>query len=196
LKPLPETPFERPLWKRCTVHPDHHIVFDKSYYSLPTRYIGKKVWVKGTYNKVEIFLDHERIKLHVRAMSPGTWRTDTSDYPPEKLAFLMATPTWCRKKAAEYGPHTASLINAVLEEHAMRNLRKAQAILRLAEKYHDLIEKVAQRALAYGNFRYKSIKAMLEKAMTDAPPVITSAPLSELGKRFLRSPDYFKGVAP
>ena len=49
LKPLPEAPFQRPLWKKCTVHPDHHIVFDSSCYSLPTRYIGKKVWVKGTY---------------------------------------------------------------------------------------------------------------------------------------------------
>ena len=45
---LPSAPFERPLWKECTVHPDHHIVFDKSYYSLPTRYIGRKVWAKGT----------------------------------------------------------------------------------------------------------------------------------------------------
>lgn len=196
LKPLPEAPFERPLWKRCTVHPDHHIVFDKSYYSLPTRYIGKKVWVKGTYKTVEIFLDHERIKIHPKAALPGTWMTDQTDYPPEKLAFLMATPTWCRKKAAEYGPHTAALINAVLEEHAMRNLRKAQAILRLAGKYHDVIEMVAERALLYGNVRYKSIKAMLEKGMTDRPSVVTAAPLSEMGKRFLRSPDSFKGVAP
>jgi transposase len=147
LKPLPEAPFERPLWKRCTVHPDHHIVFEGSYYSLPTRYIGKKVWVKGTQKTVEIFLDHERIKLHPRAALPGIWMTDQADYPPDKLAYLMATPTWCRKKAAEYGPHTAQLINAVLEEHAMRNLRKAQAILRLAEKHHGIIEMVAERAL-------------------------------------------------
>ena len=37
--PLRASPLEE-----CTVHPDHHIVFDKSYYSLPTRYIGRKVW--------------------------------------------------------------------------------------------------------------------------------------------------------
>lgn len=197
LKALPETAFERPLWKKCTVHPDHHIVFDKAYYSLPTRYIGKKVWVKGTYKKVEIFLDHERIKLHVRASRPGSWVTDQTDYPPWKLAFLMATPTWCRKKAAEYGPHTETLIAAILEEHAMRNLRKAQAVLRLAEKYRDIIEKVAERALLFGNTRYKSIKAMLEKGMTETmPAIMRTAPLSELGRRFLRSPDYFKGVAP
>jgi transposase len=189
LAPLPETPFERPLWKKCTVHPDHHIVFDKSYYSLPTRYIGRELWAKGT-KIVEIFLNHERIKMHPRASRPGSWITDKTDYPPGKLAFLMSTPTWCRKKAAEFGPHTEALITAILKENAMRNLRKAQALLRLAEKYSGDIERVSERALLFGNTRYKSIKAMLENMITPeeaAHPV----PLSDLGQRFLRPPHYF-----
>jgi len=190
LTPLPRIPFERPLWKECTVHPDHHIVFDKSYYSLPTRYIGKKVWVKGTGKTTEIFLDQERIKLHPRSHTPGRWVTDQSDYPPEKLAFLMATPTWCRKKASEFGPHTEALITTILRENAMRNLRKAQALLRLAEKYPGDIEKIAERALAYGVTRYKTIKAMLEKDVSAEQP-IHRAPLSDLGQRFLREPSYF-----
>lgn len=190
LLPLPSTPFERPLWKECTVHPDHHIVFDKSYYSLPTRYIGKKVWAKGTCKVTEIFLDQERIKVHPRSHTPGQWMTDQSDYPPEKLAFLMSTPTWCRKKAAEFGPHTEALITAILKENAMRNLRKAQALLRLADKYSGDIEKIAERALSYGATRYRTIKAMLE---TDLSPEQPShrAPLSALGQRFLREPAYF-----
>ena len=189
LMPLPEAPFERPLWKECTVHPDHHIVFDKSYYSLPSRYIGKKVWAKRT-KTVEIFLDQERIKVHPRSPTPGRWMTDQTDYPPDKLAFLMATPTWCRKKASEFGPHTEALITAILKENAMRNLRKAQAILRLAEKYADDIERVAERALSYGATRYKSIKVMLEQGYNDEEPT-QAAPLSDLGQRFLRAPAYF-----
>jgi hypothetical protein len=190
LIPLPQNPFERPLWKECTVHPDHHIVFDKSYYSLPTRYIGKKVWVKGTHKTTEVFLDQERIKLHPRSHTPGRWVTDQTDYPPEKLAFLMATPTWCRKKAAEFGPFTEVLITAILKENAMRNLRKAQALLRLAEKYPDDIEKISERAVSYGVTRYKTIKTMLEKEISDDEPP-HRAPLSDLGQRFLRSPAYF-----
>ncbi len=190
LRPLPYAPFERPLWKECTVHPDHHIVFDKSYYSLPTRFIGRKLWVKGTKKLVEIFLMHERVKVHPRSHTPGRWVTDQTDYPPEKLAFLMATPTWCRKKAAEFGPHTEALITAVLREGAMKNLRKAQAILRLAEKYAADIEQVAERALRYGNIRYRSIKAMLEQGIVKEEK-LHQALLSELGQRFLREPAYF-----
>ena len=114
LKPLPGEAFECPLWKECTVHPDHHIVFDRSYYSLPTRFIGQKVWARGGRNLVRIFLDEQLIKTHERAVRPGTWRTDFSDYPPEKLAYLMPAPTHCRSKAAQIGPQTESLIREIL----------------------------------------------------------------------------------
>jgi transposase len=195
LRPLPAALFETPLWKKCTVHSDHHIIFEQSYYSLPTRYIGEEVWAKGIQKVVEIYLDHERIKVHPRAQNPGTWMTDQTDYPPDKLAFLLATPAYCRKKAAEYGPHTETLMNAILRENAVRNLRKGQAILRLAEKYPGEIEKVSERALLYGNTQYKSIRTMLEKGMTDSVVhETTTAPLSEMGQRFLRSPSYFGGA--
>ncbi len=62
LKPLPDEPFEISLWKKCSVHPDHHVVFDRSYYSLPTRYIGKKVWVRGTQKLIQIFYQYELIR--------------------------------------------------------------------------------------------------------------------------------------
>jgi len=195
LRPLPSEPFECPEWKMCTVHPDHHIVFDKSYYSLPTRWIGKEVWTRGSRRLVQIFCDEQLIKTHLRAEQPGSWVTDLSDYPPEKLAYLMPTPTYCRKKASEVGPHTEALMEEILREHAMKNLRKAQALLRLAEKYGPTsMEAAAERALFFGNFRYRSIKTILEKGWFSLEPTPASPPqisLSPLGQRFLRPPEYF-----
>ena len=195
LKPLPSEPFECPEWKKCTVHPDHHIVFDKSYYSLPTRWIGKEVWSRGTRRLVQVFFDEQLIKTHIRAEQPGTWVTDPSDYPPEKLAYLMPTPTYCRKKASEIGPHTGALVEEILRDHAMRNLRKAQALLRLADKHgRASMEAAAERALFFGNFRYQSIKTILEKgwfSLEQAPSSPSQIPLSPLGQRFLRPPEYF-----
>ena len=192
LKALPDEPFEIPLWKECTVHPDHHVVFDRAYYSLPSRYIGKMVWVLGTQKLVRIFFRHELIKTHRVAKYPGERVTDLSDYPPEKLAYLMATPTYCRGKAAEYGPYTERLVPKILSEHAMRNLRKAQGILRLGEKYgQEQLERACERALLFGNYRYKSIKNILDMGLStpeDAPP---PPPLSALGQRFLRPGAYF-----
>ena len=197
LKALPAEPFEIPLWKECTVHPDHHVVFDRAYYSLPTRYIGKKVWVRGTQKVVRIFLHYELIKTHRRARYPGERVTDLGDYPPEKLAYLMATPSYCRAKAAEYGPYTEQLIRAVLSEHAMRNLRKAQGILRLAEKHgHQAMERACERALSFGNYHYRSMKTILERGLSmpeEAPP---APPLSALGQRFLRPAASFRPEVP
>jgi len=192
LKPLPAVAFEIPLWKECSVHPDHHVVFDRAYYSLPTRYIGNKVWVRGTQKLVRIFYRHELIKTHRRARYPGERLTDESDYPPEKLAYLMATPTYCRRKAAEYGPHTERLISKILSDHAMRNLRKAQGILRLAEKHgHEEMERACERALSFGNYRYKSIKNILEMGLSKPEDTSPVSPLSPLGKSFLRPATYF-----
>lgn len=194
IKPLPSETFECPLWKECTVHPDHHVVFDRSYYSLPTRFIGGKVWVRGGRVLVKIFLDGQLIKTHCRAERPGTWVTDPSDYPPEKLAYLMRTPSYCRRQAAEIGPETETLISKILSEHAMRNLRKAQAILRLAGKYgHQRMEAASRRALLFDNLRYRSIKRILEKGLDEEQqaPCVHDTPLSPLGLRFLRDPSYF-----
>lgn len=191
LKPLPAEPFERPVWKECRVHPDHHIVFDRSYYSLPTRYISKAVMARGTQKQVQIFYQQELIKTHPRSPVPGKRMTDESDYPPAKLAYLMAVPTWCRKRAAEFGPHTETLISTILSDHAMRNLRKAQAILRLGEKYGSHLEAACERALAYGNFRYKSLTFILEQGLAHPESPSPVKPLSTLGQSFLRPTNYF-----
>lgn len=132
---LPAQPFDPPTWAEATVHPDHHLVFERSYYSVPTRYVGQTVWVRGTRKLVEIFCDDTLIKTHPRATRRGTWRSDEQDYPDSAKAFLLAHPTWCRKKAAELGSHVARMVETILADHAIRNLRKAQGVLRLADKY-------------------------------------------------------------
>ena len=194
LKALPSETFECPLWKECTVHPDHHVVFDRSYYLLPTRFIGRKVWVREGWQLVKIFLEGQLIKTHHRADRAGTWVTDPSDYPPEKLAYLMRTPSYCRRQAAEIGPETKELIRRILSQHAMRNLRKAQAILRLAEKYgHERMEAASRRALSFENFQYRPIKRILEEGLDEEQQAscVYEIPLSPLGLRFLRDPTYF-----
>jgi hypothetical protein len=106
----------------------------------------------------------------------------------------MATPTYCRKKASEIGPHTEDFIQKILEDHAMKNLRKVQALLRLAEKHGSVpMEAASQRALFFGNFNYRSFKTILEKGWLVPKPKTDAAPiaLSSMGQRFLRAPDYF-----
>jgi len=73
----------------------------------------------------------------------------------------------------------------------MRNLRRAQGILRLGEKYGKELEQASERALLFGNYRYKSLKTILKMGLCkpeDAPPVNSISPL---GESFLRPAAYF-----
>jgi len=66
LQPLPKTEFEIPEIREATVHPDCHIQCGKMFYSVPWQYVGKKVRVLITKNKVQIYdiISLEKIAFH------------------------------------------------------------------------------------------------------------------------------------
>jgi hypothetical protein len=105
----------------------------------------------------------------------------------------MSTPASCLTRAAGYGPKTHTLMEEILKLGGHRAMRKAQAVLRLGEKWGEDLEKASEKALSYGNTDYRSIRAMLEKGLlsTDAPATI--AVLSDLGQSFVRESSYFSG---
>jgi hypothetical protein len=185
------------VWKGCTVHPDHYILFEKSFYSLPGRFIGQKVWVRGDDRLIRIFLQDRLIKTHPKAPRPGFRRTDESDIPPEKLAYLLPAPEKCRNKAAGLGDRVHELVDLLLRQHAIKNLRKVQGILRLGDKYGGRrLDAACERALAFGNHKYRAIKEILEKGLDDLEPASTDGPVTVLSKRgrsFIRPGSYYGG---
>ena len=196
LIPLPASRFETPLWKECTVHPDHHVVFDKSYYSVPTRYVGKSVWVRGTFQLTEIFLNGERIKCHARAHKPGTWRTDENDYPEKARAFLFAHPTWCRQQAETLGESVSRMVQEILAPHALKNLRKAQAVLRLADRHGaDRLDAACRHLLLFGSTSRASLQRLLEKGIPKVPEPPSIPMISVEGAQCLHPAHSFGEVA-
>ncbi len=186
LKELPAHRFEMPNWKECIVHPDHHVVFEKSYYSVPTRFVGKKVWVRGGLTMVDIFCKGAQIKTHPTAHRPGTWRTDLTDYPEGKQLFLQFQPAYCKKEAYKLGEYAGRMVEEILTPHALVHLRKAQAILRLGEKYGaEKLDAVCRHLLDNGSNSHAAVKRLLEKGIPQAAAVQQPPPLSEEGQEFL-----------
>ena len=105
----------------------------------------------------------------------------------------MPAPTFCRHQAAAIGPETEKLVTIILQQHALKNLRKVQGLLGLAKKYGPVaMERAAARTLFFGNLRMSSIKTILEKGWAvPEPPAAIVWPRSPLGERFLRPPTYF-----
>lgn len=160
LQPLPAEPFELARWYRAKVGPDIHVAVDKVLYSVPWKLIGKTLDARATYSMVQFFHEGELVKTHIR--KPRGKQTDLCDYPPDKVAFHMRTPTWCRKKAAEIGPATVEVIDELLADNALYHLRAAQGVLGLADRHDsDQLEGACAKAIAAGDPSYRTIKGIL-----------------------------------
>ena len=66
---------------------------------------GARLDVRADRHGVQIFA-RGRAGEDPRARRQGPRATDWQDYPPEKIAFFMRTPSWCRHRAGELGPRS------------------------------------------------------------------------------------------
>ena len=170
LQPLPAKPFQLATWARAKVGPDIHIRVERSLYSVPWRLIGQSVDVRISGAYIQVFHETALVKTHAR-IEKGK-RTDRTDYPPEKIAFAMRTPAWCRERAEQAGEATTAVVADLLKVNALFRLRSAQGVLGLGEKYGlPRLEAACAKALAVGDPAYRTIKNILVGGLEADPPV-------------------------
>ena len=100
------------------------------------------------------------IKTHAR-IERGK-QTDPGDYPPEKVAFMMRTPAWCRRRARELGDAVHDVVVELMEVNALYRLRQAQGVVGLADTYSpDRLNAACARAIHVGDPTYKTVKGIL-----------------------------------
>jgi transposase len=190
LKPLPRSVFVLASWSTPTVGPDIHVKVGKTLYSVPWRFIGSKVDARATASTVQIFCKGELIATH--PFKARGKQTDYSHYPPEKIAFRMRTPVWCRTRAAEIGEDTEAVIADLLAVNALFRLRAAQGVLGLADKHDpERLEAACGKALTVGDPTYRTIKGILAAGVeTDPAPAGTG---DGGAAAFLHGPDTLFG---
>jgi transposase len=160
LQPLPAKPFVLATWSTAMVGPDIHAKVGRTIYSIPWRFIGQRLDARETAMVVQFFHNGQLVATHGR--KPQGKQTDFGHYPPEKIAFRMRTPTWCRTRAGEIGPSAVVVIGALLEVNALFRLRAAQGVLGLADKHSpERLEAACAKAVAVGDPSYRTIKGIL-----------------------------------
>jgi transposase len=195
LKPLPADPFVLATWAKAKIGPDIHARVGKVLYSVPWRHIGKTADVRVTESMVQFVIGGELVKTQPRK----AWgkQTDFGDYPPEKIAFHMRTPAWCRRQAAAVGPACEQVIAELLADNALYRLRAAQGVIGMADK-HDpsRLEAACARAITAGDPSYRTIKGILA-AGTDRDQLPAAAAAGDGGAgAFLHGPASFANVVP
>jgi len=165
----------------------------KVLYSVPWQHIGKTADVRVTATMVQFFIGGKLVKTHPRKIRGK--QTDFADYPPEKIAFHMRTPQWCRKQAKEIGPACEQVISDLLGDNALYRLRAAQGIIALADR-HDpgRLEAACGKAAAAGDPSYRTIKGILAAGTErDQAPAASG---DGGAAAFLRGPASFANVIP
>jgi transposase len=188
LRPLPTSAFVLATWSRAKVGVDIHARVDASLYSLPWRLIGQTLDVRATATMVQFFRDGVLVKTHVRTARGK--QTDLGDYPPDKIAFHLRTPTWCRRRAAEIGPACQAVIATLLADNALYHLRAAQGVLGLADKHQPArLEAACARAVAVGDPSYRTVKGILAAGTETHPAQPTSVSGDGGAAAFLHGPE-------
>jgi len=168
LQPLPVKRYEAKRRKPVTVQRNNHVCLheDKHYYSVPFRYIGRKVVVQYNQVEVEIIYKYECIARHVRNRRPYGYTT-VQDHLASNHRFLTDwTPEYFLTKAKEIGTSTFAYIAAILEkpQHVEQSFRSCQGILSYTSRAgKDRLEKACERAIYYNDYSYRTIRTILEE---------------------------------
>lgn len=193
LKPLPTNPYDLAVWKQAKVQRDCYITFEGAYYSVPFRLVGRRVWVRGGVQQVQVYTsDYCLVATHPRAQKAGQRLTHHNHLPPHKLPGLTITRETCRTQAAEVGPATEEVVHRLLDHRPEDRLRSAGRLLRLAERFGpDRLEKACRRALHFGDPTYRTVKRTLERGLEEEElePVVQSSPAGA----FVRAPEELVG---
>jgi transposase len=192
LLPAPTTPFDRPTWAEATVHPDHHLQFQRALYSVPTRYIGQRVSVRGDQRLVRIYHRQALIKTHPR-QAPGQRSTDYADYPAALTPYALRAPDACIRRGAECGPAVGQFLAVLLAGvFPWARLRQAQQLLRLADRFGAArVNAACARALAFDLVDVRRVQRILQTALESEPAPAARGAVLPLPARFARPPASF-----
>ena len=177
LSDLPSTRFEIKKRSLLTVMQNCHIRLneDKHYYSVPYRYIGKRVQVEYTRDAVSIYANFDRIAYHVRNYKMHGYSTQEAHLPSHHRYVSSWSVEKFLGQAEAIGPHTKGYFKELIKRKAYpeQAYRSCAGILSLAKKVgKDRMEHACERAAYYEAYHYKTIEGILNKALDTYYPCV------------------------
>jgi hypothetical protein len=180
LKPLPSELFSVKKVVLLTVQRNYHVQLteDHRYYSVPYQYVGKKVKVLYDNRVVEVYLDNQRIALHIRKPHHTAYTTLGEHMPPHHKR-MQQIKGWNKEEllaqASRIGAATLQAASLMLENsiYIEQNYKACFGMLMLQKKYGvQRLEAACSRALQGPRVNYTMIKNILERGLDKQLPLI------------------------
>ncbi|WP_411162128.1 Mu transposase domain-containing protein [Flavitalea sp. BT771] len=182
---FPRKPFALKKTVQLTVQRNYHVQLseDHRYYSVPYQHVGKKVKVFYDQRVVEVYLEGERIALHVRKSHNKAYTTLAEHMPPHHQR-MQQIKGFNREdllaQAARIGTATVQAATLMWEKsiYIEQNYKACFGMLMLQKKYgRDRLEAACSRALQGSRINYTMIKNILEAGLDKQPARVEDRPL-------------------
>lgn len=185
LKGLPSEPFAPKKVTILTVQRNYHVQLreDCLYYSVPYKYVGKKVKVLYDKRVVEVYYDHSRIALHIRKPHSKAYTTIAEHMPPHHRRMKEIkgfNKEDLLGQAKRIGASTLRAATLILEGsiYIEQNYKSCFGMLMLQKKYGaSRLEAACSRALQGTRINYTMIKNILEKGLDKQLPPLDEKPI-------------------
>jgi len=173
LRELPMIPYEVCEWSyKHKVGSNSHVWWNKGQYSVPSRYIGRKVDIK--YSDSLVFIYYNRTEIARHSIIPRHERNGIrtkEEHLPMPLRKDI-TPLMLKDMARDIGANTFELIRRMFDESKVEEqaLQTAKSILAIADIYTDkILEEACRLSLKqYHSPFYKTIYGHAKKLNKDA----------------------------
>lgn len=198
LEPLPSTKYELKRYAYGTVYKNSHIFLskDKHYYSVPHRYVGRKVKIIYSPGTVLVYYKYEQIARHERHYQPYQYTTISEHLPATHQFIQQWSAQTFLDKADKVGSECKAYIEKVLDQrgHPEQAYKSCMGIMSLEKKFGaERLNKACKRALDFEAYTYHTVKNILEKGWdaVEEPPQDDQPKVVPIHKN-IRGKEYYK----
>jgi transposase len=173
LKPLNQYPYDPMTTITPRVAKDGYVLVDYRFYSIPYKFIGKKIKVMYNRTKIEAYVDHTIVAVHERQFGKekhiqnddhlASWHRYPTEWNPEK--FIA--------DAAQIDPAVVEYIKKVLtrNQYPEANYRACQGIINYKKRVGDTrLINACKRANSFNVYNFGIIERIL-KSKADFIPL-------------------------
>lgn len=194
LQPLPEQPFELKYYRELKVAKNNHIYLaqDKHYYSVPFAYTGQLTKVIYTRSMVHIYVNAERVAVHVRDYKQGGYTTIKEHLCSAHQHYLDRSPDYYMEKAKSKSDELYQFMMLMFAQnrHPEQLYRTCDGLLNLQRKTDRCdFHKACLMAIEHQNYSYRFIVNILTNKMTGQPETKQKKPLPD--HENLRRKEYY-----
>jgi transposase len=163
LKPLPAWIPEVYRLHQRTVDVEGYVSVNSIRYSVPVAWIGHRVEVRETRDKLEIEMDARHIVTHARAVTPLSQRVTLAAHrPPRGEGVKRSDPHPEEKAIVEAAPETALYVAALKQKSRKVVALALRQLLRLLREYpREPFLAAVQEAARYGLYDLDRLERMI-----------------------------------